>query len=410
MASARELARAALRDDAAAAAAVVAASTRGALGDPLGCPPGSVSLDALALPVAPLHDLPEALIACRPPALRVLGGAGAGSGVGGGRHAAATPPRLSRELAMAVGQWGYDVHGVPEEKLPSLCFGAIVEHAEVGALGVDTGALWRFVQAVARRYRRCPYHSFRHATDVVLGCSSMVRMMQRAHEGMLAEPQAVVSVLVAAMFHDTDHPGVMNHFLVATRHPLAILYNNQSPLERHHCATGLALLERPELDFLAPLAPDTQAKMRGCMASCVLSTDIAQNMSFVREVNAVLDAGAAGEAATPLPADLAMKLIIKAADIGNSTRSMRIHQPWIEGLMSEFFAQGDAEMALGIPISLNCDRRSVNVAKCQVGFLKLFVVPIFATASRMMPELKTGALAIAEANLAAFTAQAELEV
>jgi len=45
-----------------------------------------------------------------------------------------------------------------------------------------------------------------------------------------------------------------------------------------------------------------------------------------------------------------------------------------------------------------------------VGFLKLFVVPIFATASRMMPELKTGALAIAEANLAAFTAQAELEV
>ena len=31
------------------------------------------------------------------------------------------------------------------------------------------------------------------------------------------------------------------------------MYNNQSVLENHHCATAVARLERPELDFLEKL-------------------------------------------------------------------------------------------------------------------------------------------------------------
>ena len=64
------------------------------------------------------------------------------------------------------------------------------------------------------------------------------------------------------MVHDTDHPGVMNPFLIATRHPLAVLYNERSVLENHHCATAIALLGRPELDFLSPLPPDKRARVR----------------------------------------------------------------------------------------------------------------------------------------------------
>lgn len=113
-----------------------------------------------------------------------------------------------------------------------------------------------------------------------------------------------MSLLVAAMCHDTDHPGVMNLYLVNTRcsrpmrspqmlqlwgqpaygvtscsmadykrilmpcrHPLAILYNNQSVLENHHCSTSIALLERPDLDFLAALSPDMQSQIQRCCAS-----------------------------------------------------------------------------------------------------------------------------------------------
>lgn len=73
-----------------------------------------------------------------------------------------------------------------------------------------------------------------------------------------------MALLVSAMFHDTDHPGVMNGFLIATRHPLALLYNNQSVLENHHCSTSLSLLERPELNFLNKLSEANQNQIRRC--------------------------------------------------------------------------------------------------------------------------------------------------
>ena len=61
-----------------------------------------------------------------------------------------------------------------------------------------------------------------------------------------------------------------------------------------------------------------------------------------------------------------MCLILKAADISNPSRPLPIYQRWITGVMSEFFTQGDAERAAGLPCSLNCDRHTVVEAKAQV--------------------------------------------
>lgn len=130
-------------------------------------------------------------------------------------------------------------------------------------------------------------------------------MVQRRNPEILKDPQYVVALLVAALVHDTDHLGVMNGFLQvhsppppfpvrrcasasadecarprprgrganqvrngdrcgaqATRHPLAVMYNNQSILENHHCATALSLLERPELNFLAALPVENQVTIK----------------------------------------------------------------------------------------------------------------------------------------------------
>ena len=37
-------------------------------------------------------------------------------------------------------------------------------------------------------------------------------------------------------------------------------------------------------------------------------------------------------------------------------------------VMNEFFSQGDVERKLGHKLSMNCDRVSVSVSKCQLGF------------------------------------------
>ena len=45
--------------------------------------------------------------------------------------------------------------------------------------------------------------------------------------------------------HDLDHPGLNNNFQIAARTKLAILHNDASVLENHHCTTGFLILSRP---------------------------------------------------------------------------------------------------------------------------------------------------------------------
>ncbi len=51
------------------------------------------------------------------------------------------------------------------------------------------------------------------------------------------------AILVAALAHDIGHPGVNNHFLVTTEHPLARTYNDRAVLENMHAATLVHILE-----------------------------------------------------------------------------------------------------------------------------------------------------------------------
>ena len=45
--------------------------------------------------------------------------------------------------------------------------------------------------------------------------------------------------------------------------------------------------------------------------------------------------------------------------------------------MDEFFKQGDAEAAAGLPISPFMDRTKTNIAQCQVGFINILIKPFF---------------------------------
>lgn len=71
-----------------------------------------------------------------------------------------------------------------------LCTGLFLTHPEFHQLDINKGRLWRFVQEISARYRNLPFHSFRHAVDVTLCTSCMVRMVQRQDKEALKDPQA----------------------------------------------------------------------------------------------------------------------------------------------------------------------------------------------------------------------------
>ncbi len=70
------------------------------------------------------------------------------------------------------------------------------------------------------------------------------------------------------MIHDHGHPGLTGDFLVATLHPLALRYNDRSPLESHHAASAFELLAaRPDLDITEGMGREQKAAFRkqvGC--------------------------------------------------------------------------------------------------------------------------------------------------
>ncbi len=53
--------------------------------------------------------------------------------------------------------------------------------------------------------------------------------------------------------HDHGHPGLTADFLIATSDPLAVRYNDRSPLENHHGASFFGMLLQPDMNVLAHL-------------------------------------------------------------------------------------------------------------------------------------------------------------
>lgn len=74
----------------------------------------------------------------------------------------------------------------------------------------------------------------------------MVDRLARQPQGLLAsgvaEQLLLGTLYLSTIFHDYGHPGLTNEYLVKSRHPLAILYNDSAPLENHHAAASFQLM------------------------------------------------------------------------------------------------------------------------------------------------------------------------
>ena len=159
-------------------------------------------------------------------------------------------------------------------------------------------------------------------------------------------PLVRLAALIAAAIHDLDHPGVSNTFLIKTKHPLAILYNDQSPLENHHLAAGthcyfILLEEKKKLftfsfcfiyflafriifekdcNIFSHLSHEEQDQVRAVMIDLVLATDMARHFPFVANFNAKI---ITGKLSLDKPDDLvlALQMLVKCADISNPGKS-----------------------------------------------------------------------------------------
>jgi hypothetical protein len=79
------------------------------------------------------------------------------------------------------------------------------------------------------------------------------------------------------------------------------------------------------------------------------------------------------------------QIALKAADLGHLCDPTSIHLRWVERLEEEFFIQGDAEHALGMPITPLFDRTKPGITKSQVAFMDIVALPLFTAMTQVYP-------------------------
>ncbi|XP_010791475.1 cGMP-inhibited 3',5'-cyclic phosphodiesterase B isoform X2 [Notothenia coriiceps] len=189
----------------------------------------------------------------------------------------------------------------------------------------------------------------------------------------------LMALYVAAAMHDYDHPGRTNAFLVATNASQAVLYNDRSVLENHHAASGWSLyLSRPEFNFLVNLDHVEFKRFRFLVIEAILATDLKKHFDFLAEFNAkVNDVNSPGiDWTNENDRLLVCQVCIKLADINGPAKVRDLHLKWTEGIVNEFYEQGDEEADLGLPISPFMDRSSPQLAKLQESFITHIVGPL----------------------------------
>ncbi|EFJ44492.1 3'5'-cyclic nucleotide phosphodiesterase, partial [Volvox carteri f. nagariensis] len=288
--------------------------------------------------------------------------------------------QVERVLAQAD-SWQFDswrlrdiTHGHP---LSALGFYLIQRAGLIERLNLRPAALARLLRHIEAGYNDNPYHNATHAADVLQTLHVTIHGAQ-LHVHYL-DQLGLLAAYFAAIVHDYGHPGLTNDFLVATSDPLAVRYNDKSPLENHHAAAAFGLLQRPELDVLTPLSKSERAAFRKQVIEMVLATDVKQHFALLSQFNNTHRLASFHMA--PKPVDdmerlLTLQLAIKAADLGHLGEELEVHQRWLSSLEEEFFRQGDKERQLGLPISPLFDRGKQGVSKSQVGFYDFVALPL----------------------------------
>ena len=74
---------------------------------------------------------------------------------------------------------------------------------------------------------------------------------------------------------------------------------------------------------------------------------------------------------------LILKMVLKVSDIGNVTKGKQYCLAWTNRVVAEFFAQGDLEAKLKLPVTPFMDRNTACVPKQQIGFYNFIARPMF---------------------------------
>jgi len=267
----------------------------------------------------------------------------------------------------------------------------------------EESTLQRFTQTLEKEYLANPFHNFAHAVDVVHVAARILRLIHS--EAYLSDLEQF-SLLIAGIAHDVGHPGVNNGFLSEVGHELALQYNDRSPLENMHCAKLYSIVGNAENNVFQKMTREQYKEARKHCIETILHTDMMSHQAMVKDLQMIYQMNSEVFTNRPdpngsganIPAEmevfsqsdvkvLIMNTVLHSADVSNPCRSWEVTQAWAIAILDEYFAQGDQEKMLGIPVQFLNDREKLNKPNSQIGFIEFMIAPFYAAQIRLWPAL-----------------------
>eukprot|EP01139_Manchomonas_bermudensis_P003608 Amastigsp_a10941_40.p1 type:complete len:330 gc:universal Amastigsp_a10941_40:45-1034(+) len=253
----------------------------------------------------------------------------------------------------------------------------------VDAFSIEPDILLAFLVALTRNYNEVPFHNVWHAFSVSQMMYTLFCSLESVSPFLTTLEK--FSTFVAGLCHDLDHQGLNNAYQVNAQTPLAMVYNDVSCLENHHCSHGFAILSSPESNIFLYLPPSSYREVRRIMVKCILATDMANHFRIKDEFSKVVAAGFS--MADAAHRALLCTIILMCCDISNEVRPTPVAREWAERLALEFSLQVELERSAGLPVAPFMDPVQTPLAKSQIGFISGVLLPLWREAHGLLPQI-----------------------
>jgi len=234
----------------------------------------------------------------------------------------------------------------------------------------------KYVGVVSEKYHAVNFHSFEHASHVMLSASKLVSMLpsssscneEDCSSFSLSDPWLHFSICLASLLHDVDHQGVSNQQLSIEKNPISVKYCLRefmgSYAECNSIDVGMSLLEEGEFPMLRSMIKDNNCFNK--IKEMILSTDI----SSKERRNVCQKRWETKSKSSSNTAHAVVDHIMQVADVSHTMQQFETFLEWNERLYLEMLVAWERRN------DSNAPHPSENWYDSQIGFYDFYIIPL----------------------------------
>lgn len=247
-----------------------------------------------------------------------------------------------------------------------------------------------FLNQVSAMYRPNHFHNFEHASHVT---SSVRKLLTRivkvdteavdlsGHSyGITSDPLVQFAVVLSAIIHDCDHPGVPNATLVNENAENALIYKGKSVAEQQSVDLCWGLLMEPDFKHMRACIYQNEAELlrfRQLIVNIVMATDIADKelgaLRKARWEKAFSSKPASFNDKSDLlssnrKATIVIEHLIQASDVCHTMQHWDVFLKWNERLFFEMYSTYQEGRSSVDPYQ--------DWYKSEIGFFDFYIIPL----------------------------------